>query len=133
MSDAIAYCDNCSKIILPSDLADGNAVATALKTYPNFNATLDLELEEIIIKHYYHIGVAVNTAEGLIVPVIRDVDRKSIVELTLEMNDLVQRTRARKTTLEELQGGTCSLRAIGALSRIPIAHWTTYFPPVSVE
>ncbi|MBW2622573.1 MAG: 2-oxo acid dehydrogenase subunit E2, partial [Deltaproteobacteria bacterium] len=60
------------------------AVATALKTYPQFNATLDVEAGEIVLKNYFHIGVAVNTENGLVVPVIRDVDRKSIVELAIE-------------------------------------------------
>jgi len=85
------------------------AVATALKTYPNFNATLDTENDEIIIKQYYHIGVAVNTDDGLIVPVIRDVDRKSITELAVELNNLVIKTRERKTTVEEMQGGTFTI------------------------
>jgi pyruvate dehydrogenase E2 component (dihydrolipoamide acetyltransferase) len=90
------------------------AVATALKAYPNFNATLDTGAGEIIIKHYYHIGVAVGTEDGLIVPVIRDVDRKSITEIAIELNDLVQRTRARKASLEEMQGGTFTVTNIGA-------------------
>ena len=91
------------------------AIATALKTYPNFNATLDTANAEIINKQYYNIGVAVNTDRGLIVPVVRDVDRKSIKELSLELNDLVQRTRARKTTLEEMQGGTFTITNAGAM------------------
>ena len=91
------------------------AIATALKTYPNFNATLDTTNSEIIIKHYYNIGVAVNTDSGLIVPVIRDVDRKSIKELSVELNDLVQRTRARKTSVEEMQGGTFTITNAGAM------------------
>jgi pyruvate dehydrogenase E2 component (dihydrolipoamide acetyltransferase) len=91
------------------------AVATALKTYPKFNATLDTESGEIIIKHYFHIGVAVNTEDGLIVPVVRDVDRKSITELTIELNDLVQRTRARKATVEEMQGGTFTITNVGPM------------------
>ncbi|MGB5751017.1 MAG: dihydrolipoamide acetyltransferase family protein [Desulfobacterales bacterium] len=91
------------------------AIATALKTYPNFNATLDTTHSEIIIKHYYNIGVAVNTDSGLIVPVVRDVDRKSIKELAVELNDLVQRTRARKTTVEEMQGGTFTITNAGAM------------------
>jgi pyruvate dehydrogenase E2 component (dihydrolipoamide acetyltransferase) len=91
------------------------AVATALKMYPNFNATLDLASSEIIIKHYYHIGVAVSTDSGLIVPVIRDVDRKSIKELAVELNDLVQRTRSRKTKREEMQGGSFTITNAGAL------------------
>jgi pyruvate dehydrogenase E2 component (dihydrolipoamide acetyltransferase) len=91
------------------------AIATALKTYPNFNATLDPEASEIIIKQYYHIGVAVSTDDGLIVPVVRDVDRKSIKELSIELHDLVQRTRARKTKLDELQGGTFTITNAGAM------------------
>ena len=91
------------------------AIATALKTYPNFNATLDTVNSEIIIKHYYNIGVAVNTDSGLIVPVVRDVDRKSIRELAVELNDLVQRTRARKTAVKEMQGGTFTITNAGAM------------------
>jgi len=91
------------------------AVATALKMYPNFNATLDTANNDIIIKHYYNIGVAVNTDRGLIVPVVRDVDRKSIKELAVELSDLVDRTRNRKTTLEEMQGGTFTITNAGAM------------------
>jgi pyruvate dehydrogenase E2 component (dihydrolipoamide acetyltransferase) len=91
------------------------AVATALKTYPNFNATLDTQNNEIVIKHYYNVGVAVNTDNGLIVPVVKDVDRKSIKELALELTDQVQRTRERKTTVEEMQGGTFTITNAGAM------------------
>jgi pyruvate dehydrogenase E2 component (dihydrolipoamide acetyltransferase) len=91
------------------------AVATALKTYPKFNATLDTEAGEIIIKDYYHIGVAVNTDDGLIVPVIRDVDRKSITELAIELTELVQRARNRKATIEEMQGGTFTITNVGPM------------------
>jgi pyruvate dehydrogenase E2 component (dihydrolipoyllysine-residue acetyltransferase) len=91
------------------------AAATALKTYPNFNATLDAAREEIILKHYFHIGVAVNTEDGLIVPVIKDVDRKSILELSVELNELVERTRLRKVTLSEMQGGTFTITNVGPM------------------
>jgi pyruvate dehydrogenase E2 component (dihydrolipoamide acetyltransferase) len=91
------------------------AVASALKQFPRFNASLDTEAGEIVLKHYYHIGVAVKTNEGLIVPVIRDVDRKSIVELAVELSDLVQRTRERKVSLEELQGGTFTITNVGPM------------------
>ena len=91
------------------------AVATALKTYPDFNATLDTKNNEIIIKQYYNLGVAVNTDNGLIVPVVKDVDRKSIKELALEFTDLVQRTRERKATVEEMQGGTFTITNAGAM------------------
>jgi pyruvate dehydrogenase E2 component (dihydrolipoamide acetyltransferase) len=91
------------------------AAATALKTYPKFNATLDTKAGELVIKHYFHIGVAVNTDDGLIVPVIKDVDRKSIVEISIELNELVQRTRERKATLEEMQGGTFTITNVGPM------------------
>jgi pyruvate dehydrogenase E2 component (dihydrolipoyllysine-residue acetyltransferase) len=91
------------------------AVATALKMYPQFNATLDVEAEEIIVKNYYHIGVAVNTDNGLIVPVVRDVDRKSIKELAIELHDIVQQTRERKISREQLQGGTFTITNAGAM------------------
>ena len=91
------------------------AVATALKTYPNFNATLDTANNEIIIKHYYNVGVAVNTDNGLIVPVIKDVDRKSIKEIAIELTDLVRRTRERKATVEEMQGGSFTITNAGAM------------------
>jgi pyruvate dehydrogenase E2 component (dihydrolipoamide acetyltransferase) len=91
------------------------AAATALKMYPQFNATLDSAAGEIVYKKYFHIGVAVNTENGLIVPVIRDVDRKSIRELAIELHDLVQRTRSRKVALEELQGGTFTITNAGAM------------------
>ena len=102
------------------------AVATALKAYPNFNASLDTQAGEIVLKQYYHIGVAVNTKDGLIVPVVRDVDRKSIVELSIELNQLVQKTRDRKTTLEELQGGTFSITNVGGMGGghfVPIINY----------
>ncbi|MDH3827649.1 MAG: 2-oxo acid dehydrogenase subunit E2 [Desulfobacterales bacterium] len=91
------------------------AVATALKTYPQFNATLDVEAGEIIIKNYFHIGVAVNTDNGLIVPVVRDVDRKSIKELSVELYDIVEQTRSRKISLNDLQGGTFTISNAGAM------------------
>ena len=107
------------------------AIATALKTYPNFNATLDSANSEIIIKHYYNIGVAVNTDSGLIVPVVRDVDRKSIKELAVELDDLVQRTRARKTTVEEMQGGTFTITNAGAMGGGLLAPIINY-PQVAI-
>ncbi len=102
------------------------AVAAALKAYPNFNASLDTEAGEIVVKRYYHIGVAVNTPDGLIVPVVRDVDRKSIVELSIELKQLIEKTRARKTTLEELQGGTFSITNVGNMGGghfVPIVNY----------
>lgn len=90
------------------------AVASALKANPQFNASLDLQANEIVLKDYYHIGVATNTDDGLIVPVVRNVDRKSIVEIAVELHALVRKTRNRKATLEEMQGGTFTITNIGA-------------------
>jgi pyruvate dehydrogenase E2 component (dihydrolipoamide acetyltransferase) len=107
------------------------AVVTALKTYPQFNATLDVEAGEIIIKDYFHIGVAVNTENGLIVPVVRDVDRKSIKELSIELNGLVEQTRSRKISLNDLQGGTFTITNAGAVGG---GHFTPIinFPQVAI-
>jgi pyruvate dehydrogenase E2 component (dihydrolipoamide acetyltransferase) len=92
------------------------AAVTALKTYPRFNASVDVEAEEIILKQYYHLNIAVDTERGLIVPVIRDVDHKSIAELAAELPDIAQRARDGETQLEEMQGGTFTITNIGSLS-----------------
>lgn len=91
------------------------AAATALKRFPDFNASLDPSAGEIVRKHYFHIGVAVDTDEGLVVPVIRDVDRKSIRELAVELNDLVDRARRRKIGREEMRGGSFTITNAGAM------------------
>ncbi len=91
------------------------AAVAALKAYPYFNASIDTEAGEIILKNYYHIGVAVNSDEGLVVPVVRDVDRKSITELAVELADLAERTRQRKVSLEELRGGTFTITNAGPM------------------
>ena len=72
------------------------AASAALKKFPRFNCSLDMNAEEIVIKHYYNIGVAVDTERGLIVPVIRDVDRKSIFDLGIELKHLAEKTRQGK-------------------------------------
>ena len=94
------------------------AAATALRSFPKFNSTLDTASGEIILKKYYHIGVAVQADEGLIVPVMRDVDKKSITELAIELTDLVERTRTRKVSIEDMRGGTFTITNVGVLSPI---------------
>ena len=91
------------------------AVATALKTYPQFNASLDLEHQEIILKKYFHIGIAVDTVHGLMVPVIRDVDRKSIKEIAIELNNTIERARNRQSDREEMVGGSFTITNAGAI------------------
>jgi pyruvate dehydrogenase E2 component (dihydrolipoyllysine-residue acetyltransferase) len=102
------------------------AVVTALKMFPYFNSTLDKAAGEIILKHYYHLGVAVDTDNGLVVPVIRDVDRKSIAEISIELKERVQKARSRKISLEEMQGGTFTITNAGALGGgqfVPIINY----------
>lgn len=91
------------------------AVAEALKEHPRFNATLDADAGEIVLKHYYHIGVAADTDEGLVVPVVRDVDRKSIMQLAVELKELIERVRSRKVTPEEMHGGTFTITNVGPM------------------
>ncbi|MFZ0613902.1 MAG: dihydrolipoamide acetyltransferase family protein [Desulfobacterales bacterium] len=90
------------------------AAAAALRHFPQFNVSLDVEKGEIFRKHYLNIGVATDTGEGLVVPVLRHADRKSITELAVELKEIVARTRKRKVDLEELQGGTFTITNIGA-------------------
>jgi pyruvate dehydrogenase E2 component (dihydrolipoamide acetyltransferase) len=99
------------------------AAATALRAHPRINSSLDAAAGEIILKKYCHIGVAVNTEEGLVVPVVRDVDDKSIKDLAVELQGLVQRAHARKISLEEFQGGSFTITNAGALG-----GWT--FAPI---
>jgi len=91
------------------------AVVAALKKYPVFNSSLDEAGGEVVFKNYFHIGVAVDTEAGLIVPVLRDVDKKSLADLSQELNDLVERTRKRKVSLEELQGGSFTISNQGGI------------------
>lgn len=91
------------------------AVAGALQQFPQFNASFDDAAGEIVYKDYYHIGVAVDTPRGLMVPVLRDVDRKGLVRISKEMKDLADRARDFKVPVEELRGGTFTVTNVGAL------------------
>jgi len=89
--------------------------ASALKVFPQFNASIDMGKEEIIYKQYINIGVAVDTDRGLLVPVIRDVEKKNIVELAAEMTQLSKKARDRKLTPEEMEGGTFTITNLGGI------------------
>lgn len=89
------------------------AVVPALKEFPEFNASVDEDAEEIIEKHYYNIGVATETEEGLIVPVIKNVDSKSILEVAEELQRVVEQSRDRSLDLDEMQGGTFTVTNMG--------------------
>ena len=102
------------------------APAPSLKTFPKFNASLDVEAQEIVYKDYIHIGVAVDTPHGLLVPVIRDVDRKGVLRLAEELQEISQRARERKLSPEEMQGATFSLSNLGGIGGTgftPIVNW----------
>jgi pyruvate dehydrogenase E2 component (dihydrolipoamide acetyltransferase) len=89
--------------------------AAALKVFPQFNATIDIEKEEIIYKQYISIGVAADTDRGLLVPVIRDVDKKNIVELAVELSQISQKAREKKITLADMEGGTFTITNLGGI------------------
>ena len=105
--------------------------AFALQRFPRFNASIDTASEEIIYKQYYNIGVAVDTKQGLIVPVVKDVDKKSLAQLTVELTELAEKARNKKISTEELQGGNftiSNLGGIGGTNFTPIV----YSPQVAI-
>jgi pyruvate dehydrogenase E2 component (dihydrolipoamide acetyltransferase) len=103
----------------------------ALKKHPRTNASMDEAAHEIVYKDYCHIGVAVDTEGGLIVPTLRDVDRKNLLELSQELHALTEKTRQRKISLEELQGGTFTISNQGSIGG---SHFTPiiYAPQVAI-
>lgn len=98
-------------------------IAAGLQKHPRVNASVDEANNEIIYKDYYHIGVAVDTEGGLIVPVLRDVNKKNLLELAKELQELAEKTRQRKVSLEELQGGTFTISNQGSIG-------SGYFTPI---
>lgn len=96
-------------------------VVDTLKKHPIFNASVDEEAHEIVFKQYYHLGVAVDTEAGLIVPVLRDADKKSVLDLSLELEALAKKARERKVGAEELKGGTFTISNQGGIGG---AHFT---------
>ena len=90
-------------------------MASALQQFPQFNASIDLENEEVILKKYFHIGIAVDTEKGLLVPVIRDVDHKTIDQLAVEITELAQKARDQKLSPEDMQGGNISISNLGGI------------------
>jgi len=107
------------------------AIVSAMKAHPTMNASLDEVTNEFVVKEYYNFGIATDTDSGLIVPVIKDVDRKSIGELAAELQDLAQRTREGKVTVDDLTGGTFTITNagnIGGLFATPVIN----FPEVAI-
>jgi pyruvate dehydrogenase E2 component (dihydrolipoamide acetyltransferase) len=120
------------KFAKPVEAAGGNltvtaialkVVASALRVFPQFNASIDTTSDEIVVKKYVHIGVAVDTDRGLLVPVIRDADKKNIVQLSVELAQLSEKARTRKISVDEMQGGCFSISNLGGIGG-------TYFTPI---
>lgn len=91
------------------------ALVDTLKRHPVFNSSLDEVTQDIILKQYVHIGIAVDTEQGLLVPIIRDADKKSVLELSKEVEQLAQRARDRKVSRDEMQGGSFTISNQGAI------------------
>lgn len=102
------------------------ALATCLQQYPKFNSSLDPETMEIVYKRYYHIGCAVDTPHGLLVPVVRDVDKKSIRDVAGEINELAAQARDRKLPLEAMQGATCTVTNLGGIGGVGFTPIVNY-------
>ena len=97
--------------------------ATALRVFPQFNSSIDMAANELVLKKYVNIGIAVDTDRGLLVPVIKDADRKNILQLSVEIAQLSEKARTRKISLEEMQGGCFSISNLGGMGG-------TYFTPI---
>jgi len=91
------------------------ASVNALRQFPDFNASLDPKAENLILKKYYHIGVAVDTADGLVVPVIRDADRKGVFDLARELSEISKLAREKKLKPDDMRGGTFSISSLGGI------------------
>lgn len=106
-------------------------IATALHQFPKFNASIDMESEEVILKKYTHIGIAVDTEKGLLVPIVKDVDRKSIIDISVEISELAEKAREGKLSGEEMEGGNfiiSNLGGIGGTQFTPVI----YHPQVAI-
>ncbi|MDE3179650.1 MAG: 2-oxo acid dehydrogenase subunit E2 [Acidobacteriota bacterium] len=105
--------------------------ASALKVFPQFAASIDMGRDEVIYKKYCHIGVAVDTDRGLLVPVIRDVDKKNIIQLAAELAQAAERARARKLSLEEMEGGVFTITNLGGIGGTNFSPIVNY-PEVAI-
>ncbi|HID80753.1 MAG TPA: dihydrolipoyllysine-residue acetyltransferase [Chromatiales bacterium] len=91
------------------------ALVSAMKEYPRFNSSLDSTGENLILKNYFHIGIAVDTKDGLVVPVVRDVDRKSLVDIAAELGEISVKAREKKLTPSDMQGGCMTISSLGGI------------------
>jgi pyruvate dehydrogenase E2 component (dihydrolipoamide acetyltransferase) len=105
--------------------------AAALKVFPQFNASIDIEKEEIVYKQYINIGVATDTERGLLVPVLRDVDKKNIVEIAVELSQISKKARDKKLAPADMEGGTFSISNLGGIGGIGFTPIVNY-PEVAI-
>lgn len=98
-------------------------IASALKVFPQFNSSVDMEKSEVVYKKYYNIGIAVDTDRGLLVPVIRDADKKNITQISVDLAGISKKARDKKLSLEDMQGGCFSISNLGGIGG-------TYFTPI---
>ncbi len=98
-------------------------IASAMKVFPQFNSSVDMEKSEVIYKKYINIGVAVDTEKGLLVPVIRDVDKKNITQISVDLADISKKARDKKLSLDDMQGGSFTISNLGGIGG-------TYFTPI---
>ncbi len=107
------------------------AVVAALKEYPHFNSSLDMAGGNQVFKQYYHIGIAVDTERGLMVPVIRDADKKSIRDLAKDIAELAEKARTNKLAIEDMRGGTFTITNLGGIGGIGFSPIINY-PEVAI-
>ena len=101
-------------------------MASALKVFPQFNASVDAAGEAIVYKKYVHVGIAVDTENGLLVPVVRNADQKNLTQISVDIQALAEKAKARKLSLDEMSGGSMSisnLGGIGGTAFTPIVNW----------
>lgn len=102
------------------------ALATCLQAFPKFNSSLDPETNELVLKKFYNIGCAVDTPNGLVVPVVKDVDRKSILDVAAEINELAAKARDRKLSIDSMQGATCTVTNLGGIGGVAFTPIVNY-------
>jgi pyruvate dehydrogenase E2 component (dihydrolipoamide acetyltransferase) len=108
-----AHSENAPKVTMT--VLAMKAIVPALKVFPQFNSSFDAATGEVVLKRYFHIGVAVDTEHGLVVPVIRNVDQKTVLALAAELADLSQRARSRRLTVDQMQGGGFTITNLGGI------------------
>lgn len=124
-----AAADQADKLTMTAILA--KICAAALKVFPHFNSSLDSAAKELIIKDYIHIGIAVDTPNGLLVPVLRDVDGKGIATLARELNEMAEKTRQRQLKADDMAGGTFTISNLGGIGGTAFTP-LVYAPQVAI-